>query len=133
MKNIWNKILLMVMMATVLCSMFAVSAFAAGPGGGENSGTINSEAVVAAEAGDVAGAVEDTWNAAKGQIKQVVNNVVFPIIDLILAVLFFTKVAMAYMDYRKHGQFEWAPPAILLATIILSLTCPRYIWNILGM
>ena len=134
MKKIRNKILLMVMMAILMCSMFAVSAFAAGPGGGADGGGFSSgDAVTTAETGDVAGAVEDTWNAAKGQIKQVVNNVVFPIIDLILAVLFFTKVAMAYMDYRKHGQFEWAPPAILLATLIFSLTCPLYIWNILGM
>lgn len=84
-------------------------------------------------AGDVAGAVEDTWDAAKGQIKQVVNNVIFPIIDLILAVLFFVKIATAYLDYRKHGQFEWTAPAILLATLIFSLTCPLYIWDILGM
>jgi hypothetical protein len=88
---------------------------------------------VAAETGNVAGAVEDTWNAAKGQIKDVVNKVVFPVIDLLLAVLLFVKIATAYMDYRKHGQFEWAPPAILLATLIFSLTCPLYIWNILGM
>ena len=53
---------------------------------------------LAAETGDVAGAVEDTWGAAKGQIKQVVNNVIFPVIDLILAVLFFVKVATAYLD-----------------------------------
>ena len=83
--------------------------------------------------GDVAGAVEDTWNAASGQIKQVVNNVVFPVIDVILAVLFFVKVATAYLDYRKHGQFEWTAPAILLGTLVFSLTCPLYIWNILGM
>ena len=89
--------------------------------------------VFAAETGDVAGAVEDTWNAAKGQIKDVVNKVVFPVIDLLLAVLLFVKIATAYMDYRKHGQFEWAPPAILLATLIFSLTCPLYIWDILGM
>ena len=36
--------------------------------------------------GDVAGAIEGTWKSASGQIKTVVNNVVFPIIDLILAV-----------------------------------------------
>ncbi len=87
----------------------------------------------AAETGDVASAVEDTWTAARGQIKQVVNNVIFPVIDLILAVLFFVKVATAYLDYRKHGQFEWTAPAILLATLVFSLTCPLYIWNILGM
>ena len=86
-----------------------------------------------AATGDVAGAVENTWNDAKGQIKDVVNKVVFPVIDLILAVLLFVKIATSYMDYRKHGQFEWAPPAILLATLIFSLTCPLYIWDILGM
>ena len=86
-----------------------------------------------AETGDVAGAVENTWNDAKGQIKDVVNKVVFPVIDLILAVLLFVKISTAYMDYRKHGQFEWAPPAILHATLIFSLTCPLYIWDILGM
>lgn len=133
MKKMKNKVLIIAMMVLLMCSIFTVSAFAAGPGGGENSGSVSSEDGATSNTGDVAGAVEDTWNAAKGQIKQVVNNVVFPIIDLILAVLFFTKVAMAYMDYRKHGQFEWAPPAILLATLIFSLTCPIYIWNILGM
>ena len=108
-----KKILLFALTFTLLLSLFAVSVFAAGTG-------------------DVAGAVEDTWIAARGQIKEVVNNVIFPIIDVILAVLFFVKVATAYLDYRKHGQFEWAPPAILLATLIFSLTCPMYIWQILG-
>ena len=95
--------------------------------------TMTVPAFAATAKGDVAGAVEDTWNAASGQIKQVVNKVVFPVIDVILAVLFFVKVATAYLDYRKHGQFEWTAPAILLGTLVFSLTCPLYIWNILGM
>jgi len=87
----------------------------------------------AAPPGDVAGAIENTWNDASSQIKTVVNKVVFPAIDLILAVFFFAKLAMAYFDYRKHGQFEWAAPAILFACLIFSLTAPLYIWDILGM
>jgi hypothetical protein len=83
--------------------------------------------------GDVAGAIEGTWNDASDQIKTVVNNVVFPAIDLILAVFFFAKLATAYFDYRKHGQFEWAAPAILFACLVFALTCPLYIWSILGM
>lgn len=83
--------------------------------------------------GDVAGAIQNTWNAAKTQIKQVVNNVVFPVIDLILAVLFFAKIGLAYMDYRKHGQFEFTAPAILFACLVFSLTAPLYIWSIIGM
>ena len=37
---------------------------------------------------DVAGAVESTWSTASQQIKTVVDNVIFPAIDLILAVFF---------------------------------------------
>lgn len=83
--------------------------------------------------GDVAGAIENTWDTAKVQIKQVVNNVVFPVIDLILAVLFFVKIGTAYLDYRKHGQFEYTAPAILFACLVFTLTAPLYIWSIIGM
>lgn len=87
----------------------------------------------AAGSGDVAGAIEGTWKDASGQIKTVVNKVVFPAIDLILAVFFFAKLGMAYFDYRKHGQFEWSGPAILFACLVFTLTAPTYIWTILGM
>lgn len=113
----WNKkytkILVVVAMLALLVSVMSVTAFAA--------------------SGDVAGAVQSTWNAAKVQIKSVVNNVVFPVIDIVLAVCFFAKVALVYMDYRKHGQLEWAPPAILFATLVFALTAPLYIWDIIGM
>ena len=83
-----KKVIVLLVMALFMVAMMSITAFAAG--------------------GDVAGAVEDTWIAACGQIKTVVNNVIFPVIDLVLAVLFFIKVATAYLDYRKHGQFEWS-------------------------
>ena len=84
-----------------------------------------------AATGDVAGAVENTWNAAKSQVQTVVNNVVFPVIDMILAVLFFVKVGTSYFEYRKHGQFEFAAPCILVACLIFTLTAPLYIWTII--
>ena len=107
------KIILAVVTVVMLVSALSVTAFAA--------------------SGDVAGAIQNTWNSAKSQIKSVVNNVVFPVIDLVLAVLFFAKVALAYMDYRKHGQFEFTAPAILFATLVFSLSAPLYIWSIIGM
>lgn len=82
--------------------------------------------------GNVAGAIEGTWKSASGQIKTVVNNVVFPIIDLILAVFFFAKLGLAYFDYRKSGHFEWAAPAILFACLVFTLTAPTYVWTIIN-
>lgn len=87
--------------------------------------------MAALAAGDVSGAIENTWNTAQSQIKTVVNNVVFPVIDMILAILFFVKLGTAYFDYRKHGQFEFAAPCILFACLIFTLTAPLYIWTIL--
>ena len=62
---------------------------------------------------------------------EIVNNVVFPVIDMVLAILLFTKIATTYMDYRKHGTFEFTAPAILFACLLFSLTAPSYIWDIL--
>lgn len=80
--------------------------------------------------GDVAGAVEGTWTTARAQVVSVVDNVIFPVIDVILAVLLFVKIALAYLDYRKHGQLEWTPIAIIFGCLIFTLTAPLYIWSI---
>ena len=107
-----RKIVLLVIAGLLLSVAFAVPAFADG---------------------DVAGAVEETWIVARNQIRSVTDKVIFPVIDVILAILFFVKIATAYLDYRKHGQFDFVPPAILFACLVFSLTCPLYLWKILGM
>lgn len=104
------KILVGVVLAAVFLAISIVPAFAAG---------------------DVSTAIESTWKSAQSQIKSVVNNVVFPVVDMILAILFFVKLATSYMDYRKHGQFEFTSPAILFGCLVFSLTAPLYIWTIL--
>lgn len=107
-----RKIVLLVIAGLLLSVAFAVPAFADG---------------------DVAGAVEETWIVARDQIRSVTDKVIFPVIDVILAILFFVKLSTAYLDYRKHGQFDFVPPAILFACLVFSLTCPLYLWKILGM
>lgn len=109
-----KKVFLVLCLIAVMVCLFSVTAFAEG-------------------SGDVAGAVQSTWTTASGQIKTVVNKVVFPAIDLILAVFFFAKLGLAYFDYRKNGQFEWVAPAILFACLVFTLTAPLYIWGVIGM
>ena len=111
-KRLTRKLTVLCTMVLMVC-MMAMTAFATEAGG------------------NVSGAITDTWNAAQTQIQDIVNNVVFPVIDMILAVLLFVKIATAYMDYRKHGQFDFTAPAILFACLLFSLTAPSYIWNIL--
>ncbi len=88
--------------------------------------------ITASATGDVAGAVQSTWTTAQGQIKTVVNNVVFPVIDVVLAVLFFVKVGTSYFEYKKHRQFEFTGPAILFACLVFTMTAPLYIWGVVG-
>lgn len=107
-----KRIVILALVVMAVVAMFAVPVFADG---------------------DVASAVESTWTTARGQIKTVVNNVVFPVLDLILAIFFFVKLGSAYFDYRKSGQFEWTAPAILFACLVFVLTAPTYLWGILGM
>ena len=110
-KKKWKKVLMSLALMAVMLMVTTVPAYASGTaGGGTTSGT----------SGDVAQAIENTWNAAQGQIKTVVNNVVFPVIDMILAIMFFVKLGTAYFDYRKHGQFEFTAPAILFACLLIT-------------
>lgn len=112
MKKRFTRVMVMAAVVVMMMAFMAIPAFAT-------------------SAGNVSGAIESTWNAAQGQVKDIVNNVVSPVIDMILAILFFVKIATAYMDYRKHGQFEFTAPAILFACLLFSLTAPSYIWSIL--
>ena len=65
----FKKYLYALCVVTLLAVLLTVPAFAAG--------------------GDVAGAVEQTWDDAATQIKTVVDNVVFPALSMILAIAFF--------------------------------------------
>ena len=60
MKKKTKKILCCALVLIALFSVFAINAFAAG---------------------DVAGAIENTWNDAQDQIKTVVNNATVPVIE----------------------------------------------------
>lgn len=87
--------------------------------------------IPASAAGNVSDAIEKTWNTTREEIQSVVDKVVFPVIDTILTILFFVKISMSYMEYKKHGQFDFTGPAILLACLVFSLTAPLYIWTII--
>ena len=91
-----KKMLCAVVMVMMLAIMFTVPAFAAGTG-------------------DVAGAIEGTWTDASAQIKTVVNNVVFPVIDLVLAVFFFAKLGMACWttQTRPPSPCSWSRTRVL--------------------
>ena len=47
------------------------------------------------------------------------------------AFLFAAKSNSAYMDYRKHGQLEWTPIAIIFGCLLFTLTAPLYVWTML--
>ena len=101
-----SKILAILCIVAVLTMLLTAAAYAASP--------------------DVSGAIQSTWDATKSQIKSVVDNVVFPALDVILAVFFFVKLGGAYFDYRKHGQFEWVAPVVLFGSLVFTLTAPTY-------
>ena len=61
------------LLVLVMIAVLSVPAFAASGGGKGNVGAV----------------VESTWKDAAGQIKTVVNNVVFPALDMILAIALF--------------------------------------------
>ncbi len=84
-----------------------------------------------AAGGNVAGVVEKTWTNIESQAKDIVNKVIFPALDLILGVAFIISVVTQGINYKKHGQIEWTLPVLLFVCLIVSLTAPLYIWDII--
>ncbi len=81
----FKKYLRPLILAMIMVTVLTVPAFA-------------SSTTTSTSSGNVATVVQSTWTAAAAQIKTVVNNVVFPALDMILAIAFFGKTALAYFD-----------------------------------
>ena len=90
------------------------------------------QAFAAPNAGNVSTAIESTWKSAAAQIKTVTNNVIFPIVDCVLVIMLFVKLALLYFDYKKHGEVEFMPAAILFFGLLFSLAAPLYVWTVIG-
>ncbi len=82
-----KRIVCLTVLAVLFCLLFTVTASASG-------------------SGDVAAAVESTWTTASAQIKTVVDKVVFPVIDMVLAIAFFVKLGTAYFDCAPVRAFQ---------------------------
>ena len=87
----------------LLCLLFATVASAAGTG-------------------DVASAVESTWTTASTQIKTVVDNVVFPVIDMVLAIAFFVKLGTAYKIQARYEKNR----TMLCTQLISNISAPMF-------
>ena len=108
--------LICLVVAMILVSLFTATAYASTAGG------------------NVSKAVDNAFNTyMKPQIMEIVNNVIFIVIDAVLGVFFIVKLVMAGISYHKNGgQFEWHVPAILLAGLVVSLSAPLWIWSMIG-
>lgn len=85
----------------------------------------------AAGSADVAGAITSTWDGMKGQIKTIVNDVVFPILDGVLGILLILFITKSAISYKRNGEFDIIAPAVCLGGLLFVLTAPLYIWNII--
>ena len=52
--------------------------------------------------------------------------------DCVLVIMLFVKLALLYFDYKKHGEVEFMPAAILFFGLLFSLTAPLYVWTVIG-
>lgn len=83
---------------------------------------------------DVAGAITTAFGTyAKPQIKNLANNVIFPIIDAVILIALIARFAFVEFRYRKNGgQFEWGALAVLGGCLLFMVTVPLWGWNVIG-
>lgn len=83
---------------------------------------------------DVAGAVTTAFNTyGKPQMKNLANNVIFPIIDGIILIAMVARFAFVEFQYRKNGgHFEWGALAVLGGCLLFMVTVPLWGWKVIG-
>ncbi len=75
---------------------------------------------------------KNVWATIESQAKEIVNKVVFPVLDFILVVWLTVNAALAYKGYKEHGHVDWASIIFPFVCLIFSLTMPLYIWQLIG-
>lgn len=108
-----NKLFLVFLLTALITGVFlTVPAFAAGT--------------------DVAGAVTNAYNSyVQPQVKDIVDNVILRGIDIILIVIIIVRLAMSGYSYKRNGNdFQWHLAAILGLGLIICLSAPSWIWNV---
>lgn len=90
--------------------------------------------VFAATSTDVAGAITTAFGTyGKPQIKNLTNNVIFPIFDVALLISCVARFALCEFRYKKNGgQFEWGVLAILGGSLLFMITAPLWVWGVIG-
>lgn len=68
----------------------------------------------------------------KDEIKGVVNNFVFPIIDAILLVVLIVQIVRTYKDWKEHGEIQYEKPLIVGVCLAISIAAPLFMWSIIG-
>lgn len=117
MKKNYKKIAVILAIMALISVFFSINCFASGT----PATTIS-----------VADAVEQVSDGLMLQGKQIVNNVVFPIITFVLAVVFIALICLAVFNYRKNGKMEWTGIIISGACLAASIAAPPIIWMIVG-
>ena len=84
----WKRVFLLTVVVLMAVIIFAPPVFAA------------------PDSGQVSTAIESTWKTAATQIKTVTNNVIFPVVDCVLAILLFVKLATKNMVNLISHQWQ---------------------------
>lgn len=94
---------------------------------------LNTCPAFAAASTDVSGAVTSAYKTYMlPQIKDTIDNVVLPIVDIALLVGIIIKASLSAYSYKHNGnQFEWHLLAILFLGLVICLSAPNWIWNLI--
>ena len=68
----------------------------------------------------------------KDEVKGVVNNFVFPIIDAVLLVILIVQIVRTYKDWKEYGEIQYEKPLIVGICLAVSIAAPLFMWSIIG-
>lgn len=68
----------------------------------------------------------------KPQIMGVVNKFVMPLVAAVILIILIIQIVKSYKSYKEHQEMQWELPIVLLVCLIICLSSPLWMWQIIG-
>lgn len=82
----------------------------------------------------VSSALTDAFRSnLQPEIKAIVNNIVMPVIAAILLIVLIVRGVLVWKEYNHgQGEFKWGQLLILFACLVVAISAPSWMWNLIG-
>lgn len=94
---------------------------------------MNKSTIIALTSVSVAEALKNAFEEqVKPQIQSIMNDVVMPVICVVLLIAFVVRGIFIWKDFRQGNEIHWGSLLVLFICLVISVSASLWMWGIIG-